>query len=111
MHCKTRLDLFFWHEDPRWVLRDTRGSVVFRVFRVCFPCVRGAVRVFRPGFRGSGLVFDTPIDISVRNGFSGVRGVRVCVGSGFGVGFSLAARRGTVPLPEGGWFRVGAVVV
>lgn len=35
----------------------------------------------------------------------------VCVGSGFGVGFSLAARRGTVPLLEGGWFRVGAVVV
>ena len=76
--------------------------------RRCSPVATRRVLVFCVGFRWSGsvfpgrsgcsgLVFDTPIDISVRNGFRGVRGVRVCVGSGFGVGFSLAARRGAVP--------------
>ena len=87
------------------------GRVTRRVFRVCFPFVRGAVRVFRPGSRGFGLVFDTPVDVFVCRGFGVFVWGWVWVGSGFGVGFSLAARRGTVPLLEGGWFRVGAVVV
>ena len=113
MHCKTRLDLFFWHEDPRWMFRDTRGCVVFRVFRVCFPFVRGVPGV---GFRFSGRswcsggVFDTPVFACVSNGFGGVRVGRGCVCAGVGVSFSLAARHGVLA-PWGWCFRSGAVVV
>ena len=64
----------------------------------CFLSGSGGVgsrfAVFRP-------VFDTPVDPGVCNGSGVFRCVRVCVGSGFGVGFSLAARRGTVPFLEG----------
>ena len=64
----------------------------------CFVSGSGGVgSSFAPVSPCSGGVFDTPVDPGVCNGFRGVRGVRVCVGSGFGVGFSLAARRGTVP--------------
>ena len=80
-------------------------AVRHAVFSVCFPFVRGV-----PGVRFlfsravspcSGGVFDTPVDPGVCNGSGVFRCVRVCVGSGFGVGFSLAARRGTVPFLEG----------
>lgn len=74
-------------------------SYVPLVRRVVFRS--GGCRCFVCVFRSVSGVCDTPVDVCVRKGFRGVRGVWVCVFAVCGVSFSLAAAQRSVRLGPG----------